>query len=143
MPPMNSARAPTDMRDAEERMRQTKDPRDERDLGVFMDSMMAEAKGWFEAQKDYYALVASERAAKAASGVLSGVVMIVLLGSVLVFLNIAAGLWLGQMLHNMALGFLIVGGAYLVLFLIFQFIWRGKVKDRFVLRIINALHGKD
>ncbi len=131
------------MRATEERTRPADDPREERDFGAFMDSMVQEAKAYIETQKDYYALIASERAAKAASSVLGGVVMIVLLGSVLIFCNLAAALWIGHALNNMALGFLIVGGAYLLFFLIFLLLWRGKMKERFVLGIINAINGKD
>jgi hypothetical protein len=49
-------------------------------------------------------------------------------------------IWLGTLMVHMALGFLIVGGLYLVVFLAFWFIWRGGMKDRFALNIINSFH---
>lgn len=121
-----------------------RDPFDQEDFSEFMDSMASDAKQYWEAQKDYYALVASEKAARAGGGLMSAVVMALLLGSVLVFCNLALALWLGGLLGNMALGFLITGGFYLVLLVVFLLLWRGGLRDRFTLNIINTLHdGKD
>ena len=121
-----------------------RDPFEQEDFSDFMDHMAADAKQYWEAQKDYYALVASEKAARAAGGVMSSVVIALLLASVLVFCNLALALWLGGLLGNMALGFLITGGIYLVLLLLFMLLWRGGLRDRFTLNIINTFHdGKD
>jgi hypothetical protein len=120
------------------------DPFQETDASEFLEGLAAEGKNYLEAQKKYYALLASERAGRMAGGVVSRVVMAVLLGSVLLFVNLAAALWLGDLLQSRALGFLVVGGFYLLVFLVLMWWWRSGGRDRFSLNIINELyHGQD
>ena len=116
------------------------DPFDQEDFGQFMDSMAGEAKAYWEAQKDYHALVASERAAKLGAGLLSGVVLCVLVASVLAFLSLGAAIWIGRLMGDLALGFLLMGGLYLLLGMIFLVVWRAGYRDRFILRMVNSLY---
>ncbi len=118
------------------------DPFEIQDFTEFMDSVVAESREFIDAQKDYYTLVAAQKAAKGAGSALNTVVALVLLGSVLVFFNIALALWIGEELHSMPLGFLIVGGAYLLAYLIFTLVWRNGFKHRFTLGIINAFYNE-
>lgn len=118
------------------------DPFEIQDFTEFMDSVVAESKEFIDAQKDYYTLVAAEKAAKGAGSALNTVVALVLLGSVLVFFNIALALWIGEELQSLPLGFVIVGGGYLLAYLIFTLIWRNGFKHRFTLGIINAFYNE-
>ena len=119
---------------------QRTDPFDHTDLGDFMESMVGETKDLWAVQKDYYALVASEKAARLSAGLLSSVVLSLAIGSVLIFLSLAAALYIGSLLHNMALGFLIMAGAFLVVGGCFLLIWRGGTRDRLILRLTNTLY---
>ena len=118
------------------------DPFEIQDFTEFMDSVVAESKEFIDAQKDYYTLVAAEKAAKGAGSALNTVVALVLLGSVLVFFNIALALWIGEELQSLPLGFVIVGGGYLLAYLIFTLIWRNGFKHRFTLGTINAFYNE-
>ncbi|HEY0977828.1 MAG TPA: phage holin family protein [Flavobacteriales bacterium] len=119
-----------------------RDPFEIQDFTEFMDSVVGESKQFIDAQKDYYTLVAAEKAAKGAGSALNSVVALVLLGSVLVFFNIALALWIGELLSSFPLGFLIVGSGYLVIYLIFFLIWKNGFKHRFTLGIINAFYNE-
>lgn len=118
------------------------DPFEIHDFTEFMDSVVDESKVYIDSQKDYYMLLAAEKAAKGAGSALNSVVALVLLGSVLVFFNIALALWIGEALGHMALGFLIVGAGYLLIYIVFMLIWRNGFKNRFTLGIINAFYNE-
>lgn len=117
-----------------------KDPFDEEDFGTFMKSMVDSSKSYLASQRDYYVLLTALRTSRVAGTTLSYVVTAVLAGTVLVFLSIAAALWLGDLVGNMALGFLIMGGFYLLLLVVFAFVWRSGMKDRFTLDLLNSMH---
>lgn len=117
-----------------------KDPFDEDDFGTFMKSAVDETKSYLGAQRNYYALLSADRTAKLAGATLSYVVTAVLAGTVLVFLSIAAALWVGELVGNVALGFLIMGGFYLLLLLVLLFIWKGGMKESFTLNLLNTIY---
>jgi hypothetical protein len=120
------------------------DPFQETDASEFLKGLTEEGKNYIETQKQYYSLLASERAGRMAGGVVSRVVMAVLIGSVLMFCNLAAALWLGDLLQDRPMGFLLVGAFYLVVLLVLIWWWRSGGRDRFSLNIINDLyHGQD
>jgi hypothetical protein len=56
------------------------------------------------------------------------------------FLFLAWGLWLGQVLGNAALGMLAAGGSFLVLLLLFYLLWRWVLRDRIILSVVNAVN---
>ncbi|MBK7555437.1 MAG: hypothetical protein IPO17_17770 [Flavobacteriales bacterium] len=119
---------------------QRTDPFDHTDLGDFMESMVGETKDLWAVQKDYYALVASEKAARLSAGLLSSVVLTLAIGSVLVFVSLAAALYIGSLLNNMALGFLIMAGGFLLAGVVFMLIWRSGTRDKYILRWTNTLY---
>ena len=53
---------------------------------------------------------------------------------------VALALWLGQLLANNALGFLLAGGIFLVLGGVFFWLWRSVLRDKVTLAVINAMH---
>lgn len=121
-----------------------KDPFLEDDFGTFMKSMVDETKSYLGAQREYYSLLAADRTAKVAGAMVSYVVTAVLVVTVLVFLSVAAALWLGTLLGSIALGFLVMGGFYLLVLLVLLFVWKGGFKHSFTLNILNAMyHEKD
>lgn len=61
---------------------------------------------------------AVERGSKLMSKLLVGMVLVLLFFFSIVFLNVALALWIGSLLSSITLGFLIVGGFYLLLFIL-------------------------
>lgn len=116
---------------------------DNPDLGLFMDAVVEDGKGWIDAQKAYGILLGSEKLGKLSGTLLVAVVSAMFIGAVLLMSSVALAIWLGQLLHNMALGFLAVAGIYLLLTVVFYLIWRHMLRDRITLSIINAAYEKD
>jgi hypothetical protein len=113
------------------------------DLGLFMDAVVDDGKGWLEAQKSYGILVGSEKLGRLSGTLLVAVVSSLFIGAVLVMSSIALAIWLGRLLGDMALGFLSVAGIFLLLTVAFYLIWRNVLRDRITLSIINAAYEKE
>lgn len=115
-----------------------KDP----DIGVFVDALVEDGKGWLDAQHDLVVLEASEKIGRA-SGTLAILLVSALLGAgILVMASIALAIWLGRVFNDLALGFLAVAGIYLLIIAIFLLAQKA-LRDRITLAIINAIHEKD
>ncbi len=113
------------------------------DLGLFMDAVVEDGKGWLEAQKQYATLAGSEKLGKLSGTLLVAVVSALFIAAVLVMCSIALAIWLGRVIGDLALGFLAVGGIYLVLTITFYLIWRHMLRDRITLSIVNAAYERD
>lgn len=116
------------------------DPEEITDFGELVDSLVTGTREYLHTERDLLAMNVQQRVAVLTGGLLSGVLVAVLGLGVLVFCNLALAIWLGGLLASMALGFLVVGGIYFLVFLAFWFIWRGGMKDRFTLNIINSFY---
>lgn len=132
-----------DQQQEERYARFTRPGEEEPDLGVFMDAVVEDGKGWLEAQKNYGILFGSEKLGKLSGTLLVAVVSALFIGAVLVMSSVALAMWLGRIMGDLALGFLAVAGIYLLLTVIFYFIWRHILRDRITLAIINAAYEKD
>jgi hypothetical protein len=113
------------------------------ELGLLVESLIEDAKGYFEAQRDLAGLQASEKAGRAVAVLVLALVVAVLLGGVLVMLSVALALWLGALLGDLALGFVATGGIHLLLTGLFWLLWRTALREKITLAIINAAHGTD
>lgn len=116
---------------------------DNPDLGLFMDAVVEDGKGWLEAQKNYGILLGSETVGKLSGTLLVAVVSALFIAAVLVMSSIALAIWLGRVMGDLALGFISVAGIYLLLTIVFYLIWRHMLRDRITLSIINAAYEKD
>ncbi|MBK9421459.1 MAG: phage holin family protein [Flavobacteriales bacterium] len=110
------------------------------DIGDFLNSTMAEGKAYFAAQKDYLELQAYEQVGKAAGGMFSGLLSAVTILMFLLFASVALAFWLGTLIGSTALGFLCVGGIYLLTFLIVHFMVRDSIRSSFMLNVINSFY---
>lgn len=120
------------------------DPREATDFSDFMDAFAGDLKEYLRAEKDYQLLLASKRAAQLARQATGGILMIVLLGAAVLMLSVSGALALGRLWNDPALGFLAVGGMYILLAVIGMLLWKGPVGHSFMLGIINAVyHDKD
>jgi len=113
------------------------------DIGLYMQAVSDDAKAWFQAQKAVTKLEASEQIGKLSGVVIGGAVVAMITGAVLMLWLIALALWLGQLLANNALGFLLAGGVFMSLGAIFFLVWRSVLRDKVTLAVINAMHGED
>lgn len=110
------------------------------DIGDFLDAVVDEGKAYYAAQKDYLTLSAHQQVGKAAGSfygvLLSGVSILMFL----LFVSLALAFWLGSLLDSVMLGFLCVGGIYLLIFLILHFIARDSIRNSFMLNVINSFY---
>lgn len=83
-----------------------------------------------------------ERVAKTMAVFSYGVVLVLLAFFAILFLFLALGFFLGEMLNSVALGFLIVVGLYLLLFGVIL-LFRDKISAKVTNEIITAMMSKD
>lgn len=131
------------MEENERYARYTRPGGDGPELGLLVEALVEDAKGYFEAQRDLATLNASEKGGKLVAMMLLVLVVAVLLGGVLVMLSVALALWLATQLDSIALGFLAVGGIHLVLAGLFYLLWKGVLREKIIVSVINAAHGND
>jgi uncharacterized membrane protein YobD (UPF0266 family) len=109
-------------------------------LGSLLNAAMADAKAYFEAQKELTKLEVSEKIGRAAAYAFMGLVVVLLISTVFLMGSVALSLWLGTLLGSVTLGFLAVAGIYLVLGLLFYWLWNRVLKEKIILAIIRSMH---
>ncbi len=111
------------------------------DLGLFVEAVAADAKAYFEAQKELTTLAIGEKLGRFVAVLLAAVVLILVLSAAFLMGSVALSLWLGGMLGSVMLGFLSVAGIYVVLGGLFYLLWRTMLRDKVTLAVIQAIHG--
>lgn len=129
------------MEDNERYARYTRPDGDGPELGLLIEALVEDAKGYFEAQRDLIGFNSAEKGGRIVAILLLVLVVAVLLGGVLVMLSIAMALWLSDVIGSLPLGFLAMGGVHLLLAGIFYLLWRTVLRERIIVAIINAVHG--
>jgi hypothetical protein len=117
-----------------------RDPFEARNVNELMTMFGSDVKEWAKAQKDYHALIVCERVSDTAAGMLSGATLGLLFSCALLFVSAGLGLWIGRAIGDTALGMVIMGGAYIVVALLFLWAWRSRYRDRFKVDLINKLY---
>ena len=130
------------MEENEQYTRYTRPGGDGPEMGLLIEGLVDDAKNYFDTQRDLVTLNASEKGGRFVAVMVLVLVVAVLLGGVLVMASVALALWSGGLLGNMALGFLVMGGVHLLLAGVFYLLWRSVLRERIILAIINAVHGK-
>lgn len=118
----------------------TPDPYEIADIGDFLASASTSAKAYLEAEREFLLLTGYQQVAKLLGNLLITLLAGLMITGALLFSSIALAIWLGTLVASTALGFVIVGGIYLVAFLAFWFIWRVGMKQQFALGIINSFY---
>jgi hypothetical protein len=113
------------------------------ELGLLIEALIDDLKGYLEAQQRLVTLQASEKAGRLVAILLLALVVTVLVGGVLVMLSVALALWLGEVFGDIALGFLATGGIHLLLTLLFYLLWKSALRERIILAVVNAVHETD
>lgn len=100
-----------------------------------VEQIQQEAKAYLESSVDYYKLWGFKVAMKSASIIVKFLMIVLCLAMVLLFLSIAAAIAIGYALDNLAYGFLIIGGVYVLFTLLFLLLRdkmiEGKVMAKF------------
>lgn len=129
------------MEDNERYARYTRPDGEGPELGLLIEALVEDAKGYFEAQRDLIGFNSAEKGGRIVAIMLLVLVVAVLLGGVLVMLSVAMALWLSEVIGSLPLGFLAMGGVHLLLAGLFYLLWRTVLRERIILAIINAVHG--
>ena len=116
------------------------DAADHVDMSEFLDSAVSEGNAYFTAQKNYLTLRAQEQIGRAAGNMFSGLLTAMSGLIFLLFTSIALAFWAGSRMGSTALGFLVVGGIYLMTFLIIRFVANGRIRRAFSLNVINSFY---
>lgn len=72
------------------------------------------------------------------SNLVSAVLILIFILFILLMLNLAIGFYIGQLMDNIALGFLIVGGFYLLIFVVYLTFGKKKIDKRIKDIIVNS-----
>lgn len=88
-------------------------------------------------------LEAAERAAVIGSSIISGMLLAFLGLLFIFFISLGAGFYLSELLGNAYLGFLIVGGVYLILILFVSVGKRGMLDRRFRDKVTQKIFSED
>ncbi len=113
------------------------------DFSDFMEGLVVDTKAYVRAEVDHLKLHAIEKASLLMSMVIRKTMVVILLGTSLLFLNIARAIYLGDQLDSRPLGYVIVAGTYLLLLGAFQLWWSQGGRDRFLIDRINDLSNDD
>lgn len=113
------------------------------DFSSFATGLVKNVGDYVDVQKRYLQLTATERISVMLAGTMNGVVTAVCLGILLLFLSVALAFYLGDEMGSRALGFVLVGGLYLVLFLGFTLWWRNSGRERFILERMKDMNPDD
>ncbi len=119
------------------------DPAEHEDLGQYFDSLAAEAKTYFAKEKEGLTLFIYEKIGKAVGGLVGLIISAMAVLFFIIFASIALSLYIGTLVKSSALGFLIVGGLYLLIFVIVHFIARQAIRESTMLNVINSFYDEN
>lgn len=88
-------------------------------------------------------LTAAEKISLATSSVMTGLILTLLVGTILLFASLALAYFLGTVLGSFALGFLSVSGIYLIVLLIVYIFRKRLITDRIVEVVIQFLFDEE
>ncbi|MEM9846823.1 MAG: phage holin family protein [Bacteroidota bacterium] len=101
------------------------------------------AQSYLNDRVEYVKIRVAEESIKTISGVVHAVVLGLLALLVLVFLSVVAGLYLGKVLENYVLGFLIVSGFYLLLMIAYLLFKRQLVANPIAKILIDKIFNEE
>ncbi len=98
---------------------------------------------YFETKIQLYKIGAYEKIAKVTAVLFSSIIIAMLGFCLMFFLSISVGFYFGELLNNNALGFLIVFGIYLLMFVII-IVFRKKLLEKYIVdKVIEKLFEKE
>ena len=107
-------------------------------LGQHLNNLSDDAKTYIESEIAYYKLDAYKKLIKATSSILRIVINSGILILVFAFLSIGLSLYLGELLGYYYVGFLIVAGVYILIFILMLIFGKPLIEKK-VLKIYNLI----
>lgn len=86
-----------------------------------IDVLFEKTKDYVETRADLFKLKAIKKTAEVGSSLVSNIIVAVVFSCFFIFLNIALGLWLGDLTGKVYLGFFILAAFYLIVGLLIYF----------------------
>jgi hypothetical protein len=112
-------------------------------LSDILSDIFQNLKTYVVSKIDLYLLTTFERIGKVFSFILSSIILILISFFCLFFLSIALAIWLGNILDNPTVGYLIIAGGYFLLGVIF-IIFRKALIDRPIIKeLLKALFNSE
>jgi len=108
-----------------------------------MEAVTAEIKEYAATSFDLLKLQAAERVAVVGSSLLSGLMLGFLTVLFIFFISLGAGFYLSAILENDYLGFVIIGGFYLLLILFLSISRKGVVDKRLRDKVIQKIFSEE
>ena len=109
-----------------------------KDLGKHFDDLSEDAKIYIKSEVEYYKLDAYKKLIKSTSFILRFIIKSGVIVILLSFLSIALALFIGEQFEHNYIGFIIIAGVYLIVF-IFLSIFGKAVFNKWVLNIFNSI----
>lgn len=103
-----------------------------------LESLLEQAAQYGLTSYELVKLKALDKTTDSAASFLSHTVVVAILGSIILFLNLGAALWLGEMLGKIYLGFLSVAAFYVIVAFVAHVILQKWIKDKFYNYIIKG-----
>ncbi len=116
--------------------------KEETNPNYFQDTK-SKVKQYIQQRLLLFRLQATEKVSKIAAAIITTILMAVIGIFFLIFISIAAGLWLGEILNSYAAGFGIVTAVYLLLLLFVIFGLKKMLQNTFINKLIQLFHKKD
>lgn len=107
-------------------------------ISKHFENLSNDAKVYLESELAYYKLDAYKKLIKATSFVLRFTVTVGVFLVLISFLSLALGLWLGELFNHYYLGFLLIAGVYLIIFILLLVFGKRFVTNK-VLEIFNLI----
>ncbi len=107
------------------------------DFTTFLDDAIRDVKALVRSQKQLIMMEAADKAANLSAKLIQSVVTAFVALCVLLFLNIALALYLGELLDSAALGFVCAAGLYALIGIVFSLYWKNGGKESFLIERIN------
>ena len=98
---------------------------------------------YIDTRWDIFVLNASEKLLSAASEIVSGLVLALFSGIVLVFLGIGTALWLGKLMGSTAAGFFVVAGIFVVLLILAVIFARNYIRTAVTNSVLESIKDDD
>jgi len=102
-------------------------------------ALFDDASDYLETRVDLLKMKMIDKASDAASSVVSVIATLVFAIFALILLSIALAVWLGDLIGTMYLGFLIVGGLYVLIAFLFHFFRKAWIKDPIACSLIKKM----
>jgi len=106
------------------------------------DDLFSRAKDYVNTQIEIKKLTAIQQLVKVVGGVVSGLILVVVAVFFLAFLSISAGLFLGELLASMYMGFLIISGFYFIVAIILLLISKNYIQNPIINILIRKIFKK-